>query len=97
MASNIVQTEMAQIPSAPALPQAPPPYDDHIAKGASPEDKTGRDLKESFAALLREQLNVQRLFATVLARLEHTERIGTGHSLYAEWEALREVRPRFPC
>jgi hypothetical protein len=70
----------------------PPAYDGHAtANRASSDDKVGRQLKESFAELLKEQLNVQRLFATVLARLEHTQRIGSGHTLYKEWEELREV------
>jgi len=70
---------------------APPAYEGHASTGlGSVEDKLGRDLKESFASLLKEQLNVQRLFATVLGRLENTPRIGTGHGLYVEWEALRE-------
>lgn len=67
-----------------------PSYDESLAL-TSADDKLGRDLKESFSALLREQLDVQRLFSTVASRLEHTARIGRGHALYAEWQGLRDV------
>jgi hypothetical protein len=72
------------------LPAAPPPYP--AAEPGSPtEDRTARDLRESFAVLLDEQTNVQRLFVRVSSRLEHTKHIGRGHPLWVEWDEMREV------
>jgi hypothetical protein len=72
---------------------APPPYHEQtVSNKSASEDRMATDLRESFAALLEEQTNVQRLFSTVASRLEHTNRIGKGHALWMEWEELREVR-----
>lgn len=71
-----------------------PSYDESLALTPA-DDKLGRELKESFSALLREQLDVQRLFSTVASRLERTPRIGQGHALYLEWQELRNVSITF--
>jgi hypothetical protein len=83
-------TLVDDMPPPPGLSPELPSYAEAAAL-SSTDEKLGRDLKESFSALMREQLDVQRLFATVAARLEHTSRIGREHRLYAEWTGLREV------
>lgn len=94
----MAQRSMSQVSSSPStlvgVPSPPPPYINAAHKDGGSEDRTGRDLQESFGALLVEQTNVQRLFSTVAARLTNERRIGPGHELCVEWEAMREVRLR---
>ncbi|KAI0688191.1 hypothetical protein BC835DRAFT_1373851 [Cytidiella melzeri] len=47
-----------------------------------------RDLKESFAQLLKDHEEIQRLFKSVAAQLESTPKIGEDHDLTREWNLL---------
>ncbi|KAI0339948.1 hypothetical protein BDW22DRAFT_1361006 [Trametopsis cervina] len=65
---------------APATyPPPPPRYEDLQAE---------RDLKGSFAQLLKDHEEIQRLFKSVSAQLESTPQIGEDHALSREWEQL---------
>lgn len=50
------------------------------------------ELKQNFATLRNDQLDIQELFKTVAAELEATSEIGERHPLSKEWDALRQVR-----
>lgn len=71
---------------APATyPPPPPRYEDLQAE---------RDLKGSFAQLLKDHEEIQRLFKSVSAQLESTPQIGEDHALSREWEQLFKVNCR---
>ena len=53
------------------------------------------ELKQNFATLRNDQLDIQELFKTVAAELEATPEIGDKHPLSQEWNALRQVRALF--
>ncbi|KAI0084928.1 hypothetical protein BDY19DRAFT_968876 [Irpex rosettiformis] len=57
----------------------PPSYEDLQAE---------RDLKESFAQLLKDHEEIQRLFKFVSAQLDTTPKIGDDHDLSREWHLL---------
>lgn len=50
-----------------------------------------RNLKESFARVVQDQQEIQKLFTSVAAKLETTPNIGEGHALCTEWDGLRRV------
>lgn len=50
-----------------------------------------RNLKESFAKVVQDQQEIQKLFTSVAAKLETTPNIGVGHELCTEWNSLRRV------
>ncbi len=68
---------------------APPSYEDLQAE---------RDLKGSFAQLLNDHEEIQRLFKSVAAQLDTTPKIGEDHDLSREWHQLQKVSsaPQFP-
>lgn len=51
-----------------------------------------RALKASFAQLLGDHEEIQRLFKSVASQLETTPKIGEDHDLCREWNALFKVR-----
>ncbi|KAI0798560.1 hypothetical protein BC629DRAFT_229941 [Irpex lacteus] len=60
---------------------APPSYEDLQAE---------RDLKGSFAQLLNDHEEIQRLFKSVAAQLDTTPKIGEDHDLSREWHQLQK-------
>jgi hypothetical protein len=50
-----------------------------------------RDLKVSFAQLLKDHEEIQRLFKSVSAQLESTPKIGEDHDLTREWNQLHKA------
>ena len=50
-----------------------------------------RDLKESFAQLLKDHEEIQRLFKSVATQLDTTPKIGGEHELTTEWHHLAKV------
>lgn len=56
-----------------------------------------RALKGSFAQLLQDHEEIQRLFKSVAAQLETTPKIGEDHDLTREWNALFKVRSPGSC
>ncbi|CAL1706140.1 unnamed protein product [Somion occarium] len=53
-----------------------------------------RNLKETFAKIVNDQLEIQKLFISVASKLETTPNIGEGHALCDEWNELRKKHAR---
>ncbi|TCD65343.1 hypothetical protein EIP91_002781 [Steccherinum ochraceum] len=54
------------------------------------EIRAERSLKDAFSKLVKDHDEIQRLFISVAAELEATEKIGKDHELCKEWNILRQ-------
>ena len=55
------------------------------------EIRAERTLKDAFSKLVKDHEEIQKLFISVAAELEATEKIGKDHELCKEWNGLRQV------
>ena len=70
-----------------------PPVTPSLAQLPTYEElQAERDLKGSFAQLLKDHEEIQRLFKSVASQLETTPKIGQDHDLTREWNTLYKVR-----
>ena len=75
---------MNQITSFASTSSEPPPSYEEL--------RAERVLKETFAKLVIDHEEIQKLFISVAGELETTPKIGEGHALCKEWNDLRQVR-----
>lgn len=77
------------------MPNEPPATPPHSQLPSYEDLQAERDLKGSFAQLLKDHEEIQRLFKSVSSQLETTPKIGEDHDLCREWNALFKVRSQY--